>query len=127
MTKRIKKIIKPDQRLDWLKRFRGGESPPKIAERDEVDVRTVVSCMYRYVRNAFCIFVVSHPQLCIDRLLCDIGKARIRIERIDNTVSFEIPGIACYGPVRVERTGTGKIHKQGEGAAARRRGDLCDR
>ena len=41
MAKRIKKIIKPDQRRDWLKRFEGGESPPKIAERDEVDVRTV--------------------------------------------------------------------------------------
>jgi len=33
--------IKPEQRLDWLRRYEDGESPPKIAENDKVDVRTV--------------------------------------------------------------------------------------
>ena len=42
MAKRIRKpAIKPEQRLDWLRRYEDGESPPKIAENDKVDVRTV--------------------------------------------------------------------------------------
>lgn len=42
MARRIKKPkIRPDQRIDWLKRYDDGESPPKIAKRDKVDVRTV--------------------------------------------------------------------------------------
>jgi hypothetical protein len=42
MTKRIKKpTIKPEQRQEWLHRYEAGESPPKIAEKDAVDVRTV--------------------------------------------------------------------------------------
>jgi len=42
MARRIKKpAIKPEQRLDWLRRYEDGESPPKIAENDQVDVRTV--------------------------------------------------------------------------------------
>lgn len=42
MSQRIKKpAIKPEQRLDWLRRYEDGESPPKIAENDKVDVRTV--------------------------------------------------------------------------------------
>jgi hypothetical protein len=42
MAVRIKKpAIKPEQRLDWLRRCDDGESPPKIAENDKVDVRTV--------------------------------------------------------------------------------------
>jgi len=42
MGKRIKKpIIRPDQRFDWLSRYENGESPPKIAKKDKVDVRTV--------------------------------------------------------------------------------------
>ncbi|MFC1930342.1 hypothetical protein ACFLWE_00375 [Chloroflexota bacterium] len=40
--KRIKKpSIKPEQRLDWLRRYDGGESVPHIAEKDFCDVRTV--------------------------------------------------------------------------------------
>ena len=35
--------ITPQQRADWLNRFENGESPPKIAEADDVDVRTVRS------------------------------------------------------------------------------------
>jgi hypothetical protein len=42
MAKRIKKpTIKPEQRQEWLRRYEEGESPPKIAEKDSVDVRTV--------------------------------------------------------------------------------------
>ncbi len=42
MAQRIKKpAIKLEQRLDWLRRYDEGESPPKIAENDDVDVRTV--------------------------------------------------------------------------------------
>ena len=42
MEKKFKKpAIKPEQRQDWLRRSENGETPPKIAERDEVDVRTV--------------------------------------------------------------------------------------
>ena len=42
MAKRGRKpVIKPHQIEDWLKRRQQGESPPKIAERDSVDVRTV--------------------------------------------------------------------------------------
>jgi hypothetical protein len=40
--KRIKKpTVKPEQRQDWLLRYEAGESPPKIAEKDSFDVRTV--------------------------------------------------------------------------------------
>ena len=38
-TRRFK--ITPEQRLSWLRRYEDGESPPRIAERDRVDVRTV--------------------------------------------------------------------------------------
>ena len=42
MNKRIKKPpITPEQRRDWLKRHDQGEKPPKIADTDDVDVRTV--------------------------------------------------------------------------------------
>jgi len=42
MTKRIKKPpITPEQRRDWLKRYDQGEKPPRIADSDDVDVRTV--------------------------------------------------------------------------------------
>lgn len=42
MVKRIKKPpVKPEQRYDWLKRYESGVSPPKIAEADSFDVRTV--------------------------------------------------------------------------------------
>lgn len=42
MAKRIKKpVVRPEQRKDWLKRYEGGESPPKIADSDGFDVRTV--------------------------------------------------------------------------------------
>lgn len=42
MAKRIKKsTVKTEQRLDWLRRNEGGESIPKIADRDDFDVRTV--------------------------------------------------------------------------------------
>jgi hypothetical protein len=33
--------ITPEQRLNWLRRYEDGESPPRIAEKDRVDVRTV--------------------------------------------------------------------------------------
>ena len=42
MAKRIKKPpITPEQRREWLKRHDQGEKPPKIADTDDVDVRTV--------------------------------------------------------------------------------------
>jgi hypothetical protein len=42
MPKRIKKPpVKPETRLEWLKRVEQGETPLKIAESDGVDVRTV--------------------------------------------------------------------------------------
>jgi len=42
MPKIIKKPpIKPEKRLEWLKRNEQGETPPKIAEADNIDVRTV--------------------------------------------------------------------------------------
>lgn len=42
MPKRIKKPpVKPEVRRDWLRRYEAGETPPKIAEADEFDVRTV--------------------------------------------------------------------------------------
>ncbi len=42
MAKRIKKPpVKPETRSEWLRRYEGGESPPKIAENDDFDVRTV--------------------------------------------------------------------------------------
>ncbi|MBA7678638.1 hypothetical protein ES703_86916 [subsurface metagenome] len=42
MPKRIKKpSVKTETRLEWLKRYEQGETPPQIAERDDFDVRTV--------------------------------------------------------------------------------------
>jgi hypothetical protein len=42
MAKRIKKpTVKLEQRQEWLRRYEAGESPPKIAENDSFDVRTV--------------------------------------------------------------------------------------
>lgn len=42
MAKRIKMpTIKPEKRLEWLKRSELGETPPQIAQADSVDVRTV--------------------------------------------------------------------------------------
>lgn len=42
MAKRIKKpTVKLEQRQEWLHRYEAGESPPKIAEKDSFDVRTV--------------------------------------------------------------------------------------
>ena len=42
MAKRIKKPpVKPELRDEWLKRYENGVSPPKIAEVDSFDVRTV--------------------------------------------------------------------------------------
>jgi hypothetical protein len=42
MAKRIKKpTVKLEQRQEWLRRYEAGESPPKIAENDGFDVRTV--------------------------------------------------------------------------------------
>ena len=42
MAGKIKKFrITPEQRLDWLRRYEDGESPPSIAKKDQVDVRTV--------------------------------------------------------------------------------------
>ena len=42
MVKRMKKpAITPEVRLDWLRRYEEDrESPPQIAEKDKVDVRT---------------------------------------------------------------------------------------
>jgi hypothetical protein len=40
--KRVKKPpVKPETRLDWLKRTELGETPPQIAQTDSFDVRTV--------------------------------------------------------------------------------------
>jgi signal transduction histidine kinase len=36
-----KSRITPQQSLDWLRRYEDGESPPSIANKDQVDVRTV--------------------------------------------------------------------------------------
>jgi hypothetical protein len=42
MTRRTRKPpIKPEKRLEWVKRVEQGETPPHIAEADHVDVRTV--------------------------------------------------------------------------------------
>ncbi len=42
MEKRIKKPpVKPETRLEWLKRTEHGETPPQIAQTDDFDVRTV--------------------------------------------------------------------------------------
>lgn len=42
MAKRIKKpTVKPETSQEWLRRYEEGESPPKIAEKDSFDVRTV--------------------------------------------------------------------------------------
>jgi hypothetical protein len=42
MAKRIKKPpVKPETRSEWLRRYEGGESPTKIADNDDFDVRTV--------------------------------------------------------------------------------------
>lgn len=42
MVKRIKKPpVKPEKRLEWLRRYEEGELPPKIADSDDFDVRTV--------------------------------------------------------------------------------------
>jgi hypothetical protein len=42
MAEKAKKFkITPEQRLNWLRRYEDGESPPRIAEKDRVDVRTV--------------------------------------------------------------------------------------
>ncbi len=48
MAKRIKKPpVTPEQTLDWLNRNDLGESAPKIAAKDEYDVRTVRSHILR--------------------------------------------------------------------------------
>jgi hypothetical protein len=58
MAKRIKMpAIKPEKRLEWLKRSEKGETPPQIAEADDVDVRTVrkhinIALMERDVQQA---------------------------------------------------------------------------
>jgi hypothetical protein len=58
MAKRIKMpAIKPEKRLEWLKRSEKGETPPQIAEVDDVDVRTVrkhiaIALMERDVQQA---------------------------------------------------------------------------
>jgi len=36
-----KSRITPQQSLDWMRRYEDGESPPSIANKDQVDVRTV--------------------------------------------------------------------------------------
>lgn len=42
MKKRIKKPpVKPELRQEWLQRYESGETPPKIADSDDFDVRTV--------------------------------------------------------------------------------------
>lgn len=42
MAHRFKKpIVRPEQSNDWLQRYEKGETPPKIAETDGFDVRTV--------------------------------------------------------------------------------------
>ena len=42
MKKRVKKpSVKPELRQEWLKRYESGETPPKIADSDDFDVRTV--------------------------------------------------------------------------------------
>ncbi|HEY40442.1 MAG TPA: hypothetical protein G4O18_01115 [Dehalococcoidia bacterium] len=42
MKKRIKKpTVKPELRQEWLRRYESGETPPKIADSDDFDVRTV--------------------------------------------------------------------------------------
>jgi hypothetical protein len=42
MVKKIKKPpVKPETRSEWLRRYEGGESPTKIADHDDFDVRTV--------------------------------------------------------------------------------------
>jgi hypothetical protein len=42
MSKRIKKPpVKPETRLEWLKRVEQGETPPQISATDSFDVRTV--------------------------------------------------------------------------------------
>lgn len=42
MAKRIKKPpVRPETRENWLERYEKGESPPRIAKKDEFDVRTV--------------------------------------------------------------------------------------
>lgn len=40
-AKTEKSRITPEQRLDWLRRYEDGQSPPSIANKDQVDVRTV--------------------------------------------------------------------------------------
>jgi hypothetical protein len=40
-AKTEKSRITPEQRLDWLRRYEDGQSPPSIASKDQVDVRTV--------------------------------------------------------------------------------------
>ena len=42
MKKRIKKpSVKPELRQEWLRRYESGETPPKIADNDHFNVRTV--------------------------------------------------------------------------------------
>jgi len=42
MAKRIRKSkVRTEQRHEWLRRYEAGESPPQIAQSDNVDVRTV--------------------------------------------------------------------------------------
>jgi hypothetical protein len=42
MKKRVKKpSVKPELRQEWLKRYESGETPPKIADSDDFDVRTI--------------------------------------------------------------------------------------
>ena len=41
MKKRIKKSVTPELRQGWLSRYEAGETPPKIADSDHFNVRTV--------------------------------------------------------------------------------------
>lgn len=79
MARRIKKpAIKPEQKLDWLRRYEDGESPPKIAENDKVDVRTVrkhieMAKQEREVKEARSVVLRNALELHY-RDLCDCAK-----------------------------------------------------
>jgi hypothetical protein len=79
MAGRVKKpAIKPEQRLDWLRRYYDGESPPKIAENDKVDVRTVrkhieMAKQDREVKEARSVVLRNALELHY-RDLCDCAK-----------------------------------------------------
>jgi len=88
MAKRIKKPpVKPEMRREWLRRYEAGELPPKIADSDEFDVRTVrrhieLARQEREVREARSL-VLRNALESHYRDLCEVA------EKLDSEIASE--------------------------------------